>query len=253
MPRVLAAARAGVAELRNRVRGELDYEREVATTTVAALARDARVRAPRAILAMRRVLAVMELLPGESLRDARAPARARAGAARRALPRAARAARPGRRARCCAQGRQIFELGTFNADPHPGNVVLLRDGKLGLLDFGCAKTLTSQRRTLARCSPPPTASATLRRRAAMGWRTKRATPTSRGARDAFFDRTPAGSPSPPEALLELERADAIVSLPRAPPPRARRCAARPRRASGGVDRSRAVAARRRAVPRGHRG
>ena len=43
-----------------------------------------------------------------------------------------------------AQGEQIFTLGTFNADPHPGNVFLTRDphtgkedGKLGLLDFVC--------------------------------------------------------------------------------------------------------------------
>ena len=44
-----------------------------------------------------------------------------------------------------AQGEQIFTLGTFNADPHPGNVFLTRDphtgkedGKLGLLDFVCS-------------------------------------------------------------------------------------------------------------------
>jgi aarF domain-containing kinase len=31
---------------------------------------------------------------------------------------------------------QLFVNGTFNADPHPGNVLLLDDGRLGLIDFG---------------------------------------------------------------------------------------------------------------------
>jgi ubiquinone biosynthesis protein len=32
--------------------------------------------------------------------------------------------------------RQVLLDGTFHADPHPGNVLLLTDGTLGLLDFG---------------------------------------------------------------------------------------------------------------------
>jgi ubiquinone biosynthesis protein len=32
--------------------------------------------------------------------------------------------------------RQVLLDGTFHADPHPGNVLLLADGRLGLLDFG---------------------------------------------------------------------------------------------------------------------
>ncbi len=32
--------------------------------------------------------------------------------------------------------RQIMVGGIFHADPHPGNILLLRDGRLGLLDFG---------------------------------------------------------------------------------------------------------------------
>jgi ubiquinone biosynthesis protein len=31
---------------------------------------------------------------------------------------------------------QVMVHGVFHADPHPGNVMLLRDGRLGLLDFG---------------------------------------------------------------------------------------------------------------------
>ena len=33
-------------------------------------------------------------------------------------------------------GHQIFRDGVFNADPHPGNVLLLPDGRLGLIDYG---------------------------------------------------------------------------------------------------------------------
>ncbi len=32
--------------------------------------------------------------------------------------------------------RQVMSSGVFHADPHPGNVMLLEDGSLGLLDFG---------------------------------------------------------------------------------------------------------------------
>jgi ubiquinone biosynthesis protein len=32
--------------------------------------------------------------------------------------------------------RQILVAGVFHADPHPGNVLLLSDGRLGMLDFG---------------------------------------------------------------------------------------------------------------------
>src|SRR5690606_10228105 len=31
--------------------------------------------------------------------------------------------------------KMIFEHGVYHADPHPGNVVLMVDGAIGLLDF----------------------------------------------------------------------------------------------------------------------
>ena len=31
---------------------------------------------------------------------------------------------------------QIFECGVFNGDPHPGNILLMNDGRLGLIDYG---------------------------------------------------------------------------------------------------------------------
>ena len=46
---------------------------------------------------------------------------------------------------------QIFLDGLFNGDAHPGNVLLLRDGRLGLIDYGQACTLPlKQRLQLAR-------------------------------------------------------------------------------------------------------
>jgi ubiquinone biosynthesis protein len=35
----------------------------------------------------------------------------------------------------------IFEHGFFHGDPHPGNLLVLRDGRIGLVDFGLAKSL----------------------------------------------------------------------------------------------------------------
>lgn len=37
---------------------------------------------------------------------------------------------------CKVHGFEIFHLGVFNADCHPGNVLLLPDGRLGLIDYG---------------------------------------------------------------------------------------------------------------------
>jgi ubiquinone biosynthesis protein len=40
-----------------------------------------------------------------------------------------------------AYTRQVLEAGVFQADPHPGNLLVSGDGKLVLLDFGCAREL----------------------------------------------------------------------------------------------------------------
>ena len=39
--------------------------------------------------------------------------------------------------------RQIVVNGVFHADPHPGNILLLADGRLGLIDFGAVGRLDS--------------------------------------------------------------------------------------------------------------
>ena len=38
-------------------------------------------------------------------------------------------------------GAMIFECGFFHGDPHPGNLLVLEDGRIGLLDFGLCKEL----------------------------------------------------------------------------------------------------------------
>jgi predicted unusual protein kinase regulating ubiquinone biosynthesis (AarF/ABC1/UbiB family) len=38
---------------------------------------------------------------------------------------------------------QIHQLKMVHADPHPGNFLMHADGKLGILDFGCVKTIPS--------------------------------------------------------------------------------------------------------------
>jgi ubiquinone biosynthesis protein len=38
-------------------------------------------------------------------------------------------------------GSMIFERGFFHGDPHPGNLLVLPDGRIGLLDFGLCKEL----------------------------------------------------------------------------------------------------------------
>jgi ubiquinone biosynthesis protein len=41
---------------------------------------------------------------------------------------------------------QVFDHGFFHADPHPGNVLVLDDGRLAFLDFGLCGSLTAQMR-----------------------------------------------------------------------------------------------------------
>ncbi len=42
--------------------------------------------------------------------------------------------------------KQILEDGFFHADPHPGNIFVLSDGRLGLMDFGIVGRLTDEYR-----------------------------------------------------------------------------------------------------------
>lgn len=44
-------------------------------------------------------------------------------------------------------GHEIFQNGLFNSDPHAGNVLALKDGRLGLIDYGAVMRLTEEQRT----------------------------------------------------------------------------------------------------------
>ncbi|MFO8006884.1 MAG: AarF/UbiB family protein [Candidatus Brocadiia bacterium] len=48
--------------------------------------------------------------------------------------------------------RQFFVEGTFHADPHPGNIIIMRSGQVGLLDFGLVGRLSpALQRDLGTC------------------------------------------------------------------------------------------------------
>jgi ubiquinone biosynthesis protein len=42
--------------------------------------------------------------------------------------------------------RQVLEAGVFQADPHPGNLLVTREGKVVVLDFGCSEVLSPETR-----------------------------------------------------------------------------------------------------------
>jgi ubiquinone biosynthesis protein len=122
---VLAMTRGFAAALRE----ELDFRIEA--RNIAAVASSSRVRVPAVHQqwSTSRVL-VMEYLDGIAVRDAE-PVLAKTNADRHGLARGLLAAMLG----------QVMLEGTFHADPHPGNVLVLRDGQLGLIDFGSAGRL----------------------------------------------------------------------------------------------------------------
>ncbi|KAE8894362.1 hypothetical protein PF005_g25206 [Phytophthora fragariae] len=43
-------------------------------------------------------------------------------------------------------GYEIFVDGSFNGDPHPGNILLLEDGRVGLIDYGQVKHISREHR-----------------------------------------------------------------------------------------------------------
>ncbi len=113
------------------LREELDFRVEAGNlAAVGAAASSAGIVIPRAYhdLSTRRVL-VMQRLDGQALSKAGALADCdRERLARDLLD---------------SLLRQIVIDGVFHADPHPGNIMLLADGRLGLIDFGSVGRLDS--------------------------------------------------------------------------------------------------------------
>ena len=81
----------------------------------------------------------------------------------------------------------IFEEGLFHADPHPGNVLVLPDGRLSLLDFGMTGELDEQMRE----------SLTLLLEAVVKG-------DARGATEAYLELAPQGSEKVNRASLLLD-------------------------------------------------
>jgi ubiquinone biosynthesis protein len=108
------------------VREELDFRIEAANMAAVAATTDGAVRipVPHQPLCSERVL-VMQRLHGTPLGEA-GPVIAERGLDRDTLARELLSALLG----------QVMLGGVFHADPHPGNVLVLADGRLGLLDFG---------------------------------------------------------------------------------------------------------------------
>ncbi|SNS78748.1 ABC1 kinase family protein [Actinomadura mexicana] len=119
------------------LREELDFRVEARNmASVAATARNGDVVIPRPHddLCTSRVL-VMQHLDGVALRKA-GPRIDSAGRDRTALARTL----------LDTVLRQIVLDGVFHADPHPGNILLLDDGRLGLIDFGSVGRLDTELR-----------------------------------------------------------------------------------------------------------
>jgi ubiquinone biosynthesis protein len=106
------------------LREELDFRIEARNITAVASSSQVRVPAVHWQWSTSRVL-VMEYLDGVAVRDAE-PVLAQTNADRHGLACVLLA----------AILRQVMLEGTFHADPHPGNVLVLRDGQLALIDFG---------------------------------------------------------------------------------------------------------------------
>jgi ubiquinone biosynthesis protein len=132
----VADLRAVYREIRSSLLGEMDYEREgrAAEEVARNLASDpevaARVRVPAIHwpTTRRRVL-TMEFIEGVKIND-------RAALAARGFD-VAEIARWAVRAFL----HMIFRDGFFHCDPHPGNLLVDADGRLGIVDFGMNKRL----------------------------------------------------------------------------------------------------------------
>ena len=135
-----------VAEVRDMIAAELDYPREAASTTRVAsfFANDRAIHAPEIIseYSTARVITTT-FMTGEKittvldrLREAReAGDESAQGKITRLLANVME-----------AYGRMILELGFFQADPHPGNLLASEDGDLVVLDFGCSREISLQKR-----------------------------------------------------------------------------------------------------------
>ncbi|KAL1510567.1 hypothetical protein AB1Y20_006868 [Prymnesium parvum] len=258
---VLPAVAPVVQEVRRRFRAEFDYLREAHDMAEIgrAVARDGgRVVVPRPVLELttRRAL-VMEYLPGEKMLEVvQRQLRSSLGESGYSWVRAQAmgisppmdATRPSRWTLCRAAptlwrlrrqtrrrlgtlvrvlGRQVFHDGVFHADPHPGNVLLLPGGKLGLIDYGQVVRLSdAQRRSLARlivalanrAEGKGCEGAVVSAAVEMGFKTKRMSADGLCRLVTFFfdcDERPVNGKAigPATAMRAIHECDPIVHIP----------------------------------------
>lgn len=121
-----------VAEFAWTLRGELDFRQEgrSADALREGLRRQAGIRIPQ----IHWDLTTDRLLTMERLEGIRIDARDALMAAGHDLPQLTHRI-------CNALATQIFEIGTYHADPHPGNFVVAPDGRIAMLDFGQVGTI----------------------------------------------------------------------------------------------------------------
>jgi ubiquinone biosynthesis protein len=124
--------RSAVTEVTRFIELELDFEREARATVrlgeILASCADVRVPRVHGEYCGERVI-VLEYLPGIQV--------TRVAALRAAGHDPAEVARK----IGALYGAMIFRLGFFHGDPHPGNLLVMADGRIGLLDFGLCKEL----------------------------------------------------------------------------------------------------------------
>lgn len=121
------------AEFTEALLGELDFEIEARHIgeVAEAVAEEPMVQVPRVFAAFTRPgLIVMERLPGVPLANLGAPVNSDDSEELAD-------------ALCTTQVRSMLEGERFHGDPHPGNVLLLEDGRLGLIDLGISSRLDS--------------------------------------------------------------------------------------------------------------
>ena len=131
----MAHGKAYYAELRESMMDELDYRQEAARARLFAKAAAplTEVRVPRSFdeLTSEKVL-TLELLEGPTLKEFLNTITQRSNAERFQASRLIMRAVWG----------PLLLSGVIHSDPHPGNFLLLPDGKVGVLDFGAIKQLS---------------------------------------------------------------------------------------------------------------
>jgi ubiquinone biosynthesis protein len=132
-------------EIRDSIQGEMDYVREgrAAEEVARNLAADPEVAAHVRVPAIhwpttRQRVLTMEFIEGVKITD-------RAGLAARGLD-------PEEAAHWAVRAflHMIFRDGFFHCDPHPGNLLVDEDGRIGIVDFGMNKRLAPRVMTMLR-------------------------------------------------------------------------------------------------------